>query len=43
MTAIWHNNGTGWALLPPIGFADEAVLHPLIEDAPQRLPPGGHP
>jgi hypothetical protein len=43
MTAIWHNNGTGWALLPPIGFADEAALHPLIEDAPQRLPLAGTP
>jgi hypothetical protein len=41
MTAIWHHNGTGWALLP-VGFPDEAALHTLIEDAAQRLPLVGH-
>jgi hypothetical protein len=43
MTAIWHNNGTGWALLPPVDFPDEAALHALIEDAPQLLPLAGSP
>jgi hypothetical protein len=38
MTAIWHHDGTGWTLLPPVGFPDEMTLHALVEDAPQLLP-----
>jgi len=28
VTAIWHNDGTGWALLPPVAFPDEATEEP---------------
>jgi RecB family endonuclease NucS len=41
VTAIWHHDGTGWALLPPVGFPDEATLHALSEQAPQLLPLAG--
>jgi len=43
VTAIWHNDGTGWALLPPVAFPDEATLHSLVEQAPQLLPLAGSP
>src|SRR6266542_1058812 len=43
MTAIWTNQGGGWALLPPAGFPDEAALHTLIEQSPQLLPLAGSP
>ena len=43
MAAIWHNDGTGWALLPPVAFPDEATLHSLVEQAPQLLPLAGNP
>jgi hypothetical protein len=43
MTAIWHHDGTGWALLPPVDFPDEATLHALLGEAPQRLPLAGSP
>ena len=38
MAAIWGNKGTGWELLAPVGFPDEATLHTLIEEAPQLRP-----
>jgi hypothetical protein len=43
LTAIWRNDGTGWTLLAPEGFPDEAALHSLIENAPQLLPLAGSP
>jgi hypothetical protein len=43
MTAIWTNDGEGWALLSPAGFPDEASLHSLIEQSPQLLPLAGSP
>jgi len=43
MTAIWHNDGTGWRILNPKGFPDEAALHTLVEEAPQLLPLSGTP
>jgi hypothetical protein len=43
MTAIWSNDGEGWALLAPSGFPDEASLHTLIEQSPQLLPLAGSP
>lgn len=41
MTAIWRNDGSGWRLLAPTGFPDEAALHSLVEQAPQLLPLAG--
>src|ERR1700674_2828219 len=38
MTAIWQNNGSGWHLLVPTGFPNEATLHTLVEEAPHLLP-----
>ncbi len=43
MTAIWRNDDTGWQLLAPAGFPDEAALHKLVEQAPQILPLAGSP
>lgn len=43
MSAIWHNNGSAWNLLPPAGFPDEATLHGLVEQAPHILPLAGQP
>jgi hypothetical protein len=44
VTAIWHrDNELGWRLLAPTGFPDEAVLHTLVEQAPQLLPLAGSP
>jgi hypothetical protein len=43
MTAIWHNDGSGWRILNPKGFPDEAALHTLVEEAPQLLPLSGTP
>ena len=43
MTAIWRNDGTGWRILPPAGFPDEAALHGLVEEAPHLLPLAGSP
>ena len=43
MTAIWQNNGTGWHLLVPRGFPNEASLHDLVEQAPHLLPLAGNP
>jgi hypothetical protein len=43
MTAIWRNDGTGWRLLAPTGFPDEAALHDLVEETPQILPLAGAP
>ena len=41
MTALWRNDGSGWGLLVPRGFLDEAALHELVEEAPQLLPLSG--
>lgn len=43
MTASWRNDGSGWRLLAPTGFPDEAALHALIHEAPQILPLSGTP
>jgi hypothetical protein len=43
MTAIWENDGTGWRLMAPSGFPDEAALHALVEQAPNILPLAGGP
>ncbi len=43
MTSIWHRSSAGWAVLEPTGFAAEAVLHDLVESAPQLLPLAGSP
>jgi RecB family endonuclease NucS len=43
MTAIWQNDGTGWHLLVPTGFPNEATLHNLVEQAPHLLPLAGNP
>jgi hypothetical protein len=43
MTAIWREHESGWEVLPPAGFSDEATLHGLIEQAPQLLPLAGSP
>ena len=43
MTALWHNDGSGWRALAPAGFPEEAALHALVEGAPQLLPLSGSP
>ena len=43
MTATWQNDGTGWHLLVPRGFPNEATLHDLVEQAPHLLPLAGNP
>lgn len=43
MSSIWQQDGSGWKLLSPKGFPDEATLHSLIENAPQMLPLSGDP
>jgi hypothetical protein len=43
VAAIWSNKGTGWELLAPTGFPDEATLHTLVEEAPRLLPLAGAP
>src|SRR6266446_3834408 len=43
MTAIWQNDGSGWHLLVPTGFLNEAALHTLVEQAPHLLPLAGVP
>ena len=43
MTALWRDDGSGWGLLAAAGFADEAALHGLVEEAPQLLPLSGAP
>ena len=43
MTAIWQNDGSGWHLLTPTGFPNEATLHTLVEQAPHLLPLAGTP
>jgi len=37
VTAIWSTDETGWRLLAPVGFPDEAALHEMVEKAPQSL------
>ena len=43
VTALWHNDGSGWRALAPAGFPEEAALHALVEGAPQLLPLSGSP
>lgn len=43
MTAIWQNDDSGWHLLSPQGFPNEATLHTLVENAPHLLPLAGTP
>jgi hypothetical protein len=44
VTAIWCDNAErGWELLSPVGFADEAALHALVERTPDLLPLAGSP
>ena len=43
MTAIWRNDGDGWSVSTPTGFADEAELHRLVEEVPELLPLAGSP
>ena len=43
MSAIWERDGSGWRLLSPSGFPDEATLHSLVEQAPHMLPLAGSP
>lgn len=43
MTSIWHESSAGWSVLEPSGFATEALLHDLVEGAPQLLPLAGSP
>ncbi len=43
MTAIWSDTADGWQLLAPVGFADEAALHSLVERSPDLLPLSGSP
>jgi hypothetical protein len=37
MTAIWQNDETGWHLLVPGGFPNEATLHDLVEQVVNAL------
>jgi len=43
LSAIWQEDVTGWTLLQPVGFQDEATLHRLVEASPQLLPLSGTP
>lgn len=43
MSAIWTEDETGWRVLSPEGFPDEAALHDLIERTPGLLPLSGRP
>ncbi len=43
MAGIWQNDESGWRLLAPTGFLDEAALHVLVEETPQILPLAGDP
>ena len=43
MTALWRKDESAWGLLAAAGFADEAALHGLVEEAPQLLPLSGAP
>lgn len=43
MNAIWNHDGAVWKPLAPTGFADEAALHTLVEQAPHLLPLAGSP
>ena len=43
MTAIWQNDGSGWHLLAPTSFPNEAKLHDLVAEAPHLLPLAGTP
>ena len=43
MTAIWQSDRSGWHLLMPTGFPNEATLHTLVEQAPHLLPLAGVP
>ena len=41
--AVWAEEGADWHLLEPVGFADEAKLHDLVEANPALLPLSGSP
>jgi hypothetical protein len=43
MPPIWRKDSSGWQLLSPTGFPDEAALHSLVEQAPEILPLAGSP
>jgi alkylated DNA nucleotide flippase Atl1 len=43
VAALWRNDGSGWQVVAPAGFPDEAALHALVEEAPQLLPLSGLP
>jgi hypothetical protein len=43
MSAVWKHDESGWKLLSPSGFPDEATLHSLVEQAPTMLPLAGSP
>lgn len=43
MALIWKEDPSGWSLLAPRDFPDEATLHDLIEKTPQILPLAGDP
>jgi hypothetical protein len=43
MTVIWTEEASGWQILHPSGFPNEAQLHELIATAPEVLPLAGNP
>ena len=43
MQSIWTDDGSGWRLLNPASFDDEATLHTLVEQTPAILPLAGSP
>jgi hypothetical protein len=43
VSALWHEDISGWKLLAPVGFPTEQELHSLVEDAPHVLPLSGSP
>jgi hypothetical protein len=43
MPLIWQKSDDTWRPLSPTGFADEAALHDMIEEAPHTLPLSGRP
>ena len=43
MSSIWIEGDTGWSLLAPMGYPDEATLHKQVEEAPELLPLAGAP
>lgn len=43
MAAIWRSEDSGWGVLEPTRYDDEAELHTLVEEAPHVLPLSGTP